>query len=120
MRYILRHLDDPIMLQRSPVAGLVMVGKRAGESYPNQLVSRGRALHDLVIEWLGEVECSVEESTSLKHFHDYVVFTRKGMGTVEASKNLRLSAEHVSRTYKKMLVQLLVERITGSPQQESG
>ena len=120
VRYILRHLDDPIMLQRSPVARSAVVEKRASDYYPNQLVARGRALHDLMMEWLEEVESSVEGSDRLRQFHDFVVFTRKGMGTMEASRRLGMSAGHVSRAYKKMLVQLLVERITGSPQLESG
>ena len=119
VRYILRHLDDPIMLQRSPVARSAVVEKRASDCCPNQLVARGRALHDLMMEWLGEVESSVEGSASLKQFHDFVVFTRKGMGTMEASRRLGMSAGHVSRTYKRLLVELLMERIMGTPQQEA-
>ncbi len=120
VRYLLRHLDDPIMLQKSPIARLAVVEKRANDYYCNQLVARGRALHDLALEWLEEIESSVAGSASLKQFHDFVVLTRKGMGTVEASRELKLSAGHVSRTYKRLLVELLVERITGAPRQESG
>lgn len=116
VRYLLRHLDDPIMLQKSPVARLAVVEKRANDCYRNQLVARGRALHDLMVEWLEEIESSVGDSASLKQFHDFVVLTRKGIGTVEASRKLKLSAGHVSRTYKRLLVELLVERITGTPQ----
>ncbi len=119
VRYILRHLDDPIMLQRSPVAKSTFVEKRVKDCYANRLVAHGRALHDLMIEWLEEVESSVDGSDRLKHFHDFVVFTRNGMGTMEASRKLGLSSGHVSRTYKRMLVELLIERIMGTPQQEA-
>ena len=105
------------MLQKPPVARSAVVEKRASNCYRNRLVARGRALHDLTVEWLEEVESSVGESASLKQFHDYVVYTRKSMGTVEVSRKLKLSAWHVSRAYKRLLVELLVERITGTPQQ---
>ena len=101
------------MLQRSPIASLKMVENRATESYSNKLVARGRALRDLVDEWLSDVETSAEGSTSLNTFAKFVVLTRQGMGTSEASRELGLSASHVSREYKRLLVSLLTERITG-------
>ena len=73
----------------------------------------------MMMEWLEEVESSVEGSDSLRQFHDFVVFNRKGMGTLEASKRLGMSAGHVSRAYKRLLVELLMERIMGTPQQEA-
>ena len=44
------------MLQKSPIARLAVVEKRATKTYPNGLVPRGQALKDLVKEWLEEVE----------------------------------------------------------------
>ncbi len=116
VRYILRYLDDPIMLQRSPVARSAGVEKRALQIYLNRLVSRGRALRDLVDEWFVEVESSIGEFGSLGRFREFVALTRRGKGTVEASEELGLSVGYVSRRYKKLLVELLVERIAGISQ----
>lgn len=109
MRYILGHRDDPIMLQRSPVSRSAVVEQRANETYPNGLVARGRALRDLVAEWLEEVASVVGDG----QFKDFVLLTIRGDGTMEASRKLGVSPSYVSRTYKKQLVQLLVERIAG-------
>ncbi len=109
VRYVLRHLDDPIMLQKSPVARLAVVEKRATETYPNGLVARGQALKELVKEWLEEVESIASDGP----FKNFVLLTTQGDGTMEASRKLGVSPSYVSRTYKKQLVQLLVERIAG-------
>ena len=109
MRYILRHLDDPISLQRSPLARSAVVDQRATETYPNGLVARGRALKDLVGEWLEEIASVVGDG----QFKNFVLLTARGDGTMEASRKLGVSPSYVSRTYKKQLVQLLVERIAG-------
>ena len=109
VRYILRHLDDPIMLQKSPIARLAVVEKRATKTYPNGLVPRGQALKDLVKEWLEEVESVAGDGP----FKNFVLLTTQGEGTMEASRKLGVSPSYVSRTYKKQLVQLLVKRIAG-------
>ncbi len=67
-------------------------------------------------ESLVEVESSIGEFGSLGRFKEFVVLTRRGKGTVEVSEELGLSVGYVSRRYKKLLVELLVERIAGISQ----
>jgi len=110
-RYILRHLDDPIELQRSPLCRLVALERLAKEKYPKSIVARGRALHDLAEECLYEIECELDGHAGVAKLKSFVELTRQGRGVTESSGMLGISREHTSRTLKRRLIKLLAEKL---------
>ena len=110
-RFILRHLDDPIAIQRSPICRLNAIERLAKTEYPNGIVSRGRALHDLIQDCLLEIEQELHDHSGLQKFAQFISLTRQGHGPTKASKVMGVSPEHASRTYKRMLVKLLSEKL---------
>jgi hypothetical protein len=110
-RYILRHLDDPISLQRSPVCRLVALERLAKAKYPRSVVARGRALYDLLQDCLLEIENELDGHAGVAKLKSFIGLTRHGQGVTNASRALGLSPEHVSRSFKRELVQLLAEKL---------
>ena len=111
-RFILRHLDDPIALQRSPICRLNVIERLAKAQYPSGIVSRGRALHDLIDDCLQEIENELDGHAGLYKLKQFVNLTRRGYGPTKASKIMGVSPEHACRTYKRSLVSLLSEKLT--------
>jgi hypothetical protein len=111
-RYILRHLDDPIALQRSPLCRLVALERLAKGKYPNGVVARGRALHDLALECLREIEAELDGYSGAARFKKFVVLTRCGLGVTKASRELGISPEHATRCLKRELVELFTEKLS--------
>lgn len=110
-RYVLRHLDDPIALQRSPLCRVAALERLAKEKYPNGIVARGRALHDLAQDCLQEIESELDGYAGVSKLKAFVALTRQGTGVTEASRSLGISPEHASRTFKRNLVELLAEKL---------
>lgn len=75
-RYVLRHLDDPIALQRSPLCKLVALERLAKAKYPSSVVARGRALHDLALECLGEIEEELDGHAGVAKLKSFITLTR--------------------------------------------
>ena len=110
-RYVLRHLDDPIALQRSPLCRLVALERLAKARYSKSVVARGRALHDLAQDCLQEIENELDGHAGVSKLRTFVTLTRQGTGVTEASRSLGISPEHASRTFKTNLVELLAEKL---------
>ena len=110
-RYVLRHLDDPIALQRSPLCRLVSLERLAKAKYPKGVVARGRALHDLLQECLLELETELDSHAGVARLKSFITLTRQGSGVTVASRSLGVSVEHTSRTFKRNLVELLTDKL---------
>jgi hypothetical protein len=111
-RYILRHLDDPIALQRSPLCRLVALERLAKEKYPDGVVARGRTLHDLALECLREIEAELDGHSGAARFKEFIALTRGGLGVTKASRELGITPEHATRCLKRHLVELLTEKLS--------
>ena len=110
-RYVLRHLDDPIALQRSPICRLLSLEKLAKSRYPNGIVARGRALHDLTQDCLQDIENELDGHAGLHRLKQFVNLTRQRKGPTEASRIMGISPEHTSRMYKRILVRFLAQKL---------
>jgi len=77
--------------------------------YPNSVVSRGRALHDLVQDCLQEIEAELDGHSGVARLKSFVYYTRQGL--TEASRSVGVSPEHASRALKRNLVELLTEEL---------
>jgi len=108
-RQILRHLDDPIELQKSPLSRSNAVQQIAQVKYPNGIVARGRALHDLLVECLQEIENALDGHSQVAKLKEFIALTRQGKGVKEASRAIGVSPEYASRSLKRTLVELLTE-----------
>ena len=111
VRYALRHLEDPIALQRSPLCKLGKLEKLAEIKYPGGVVSQGRALRDLILNCLLEIENELDGLSGVNKLKLFIYHTRLGEGLFEASRSVGVTPEHASRTYKKKLIQLLTEKL---------
>lgn len=110
-RYLLRHLDDPISLQRSPLCQLVVVEKLAKERYSMGVVPKGRALRDLVMESLQEIENELDGPSGVAKLKAFVTLTRQGLGVTKASRSIGVTPEYASRALKRNLVELLTDKL---------
>ena len=110
-RYVLRHLDDPIALQRSPLCRLVALERLARTRYPDGIVPRGRALHDLTMECLQEIETELNGHAGVAKLKAFVALTHQGMRVTDASRDLGISPEYASRALKRTLVEVLTEKL---------
>ncbi|MFC1865149.1 hypothetical protein ACFLYB_00335 [Chloroflexota bacterium] len=110
-RYALRHLDDPIALQRSPLCRLVALERLAKDKYPQGVVAKGRALSDLIQDCLREIEDELDGHAGVAKLKSFIYLTRKGNGVSRASRSIGISPEHASRTLKRNLVELLTEKL---------
>ena len=110
-RYVLRHLDDPIALQVSPLCRLAALERLARSRYPHSIVPAGRTLHDVALGCLQEIEGELEGHAGVARLRAFVQLTREGMGVTEASRNLGITPEYASRALKGRLVELLAEKL---------
>ena len=111
VRYILRHLDDPITLQSSPLCRLIALENLAKEKYSESIVPRGRALHELAMNCLKEIESELDGHTGVAKLKTFVALTRQGIRVTEASRKLGITPEYASRFLKRRLVELLTEKL---------
>ena len=110
-RYVLRHLGDPIGLQRSPLCRFRALEKLAEANYPTGVVARGRSLNDLALECLQEIENELDGHAGAVRLKSFIALTRQGKKAVEASRILDITPEYVSRSFKRTLVNLLAEKL---------
>lgn len=110
-RYVLRHLDDPIALQRSPICRFVALDRLAKAKYPNGVVARGRVLNALAHDCLHEIESELDGHSRAAKLKKFVTLTREGIGGTEASRVLGVSREYACRVLKRHLVELLAEKM---------
>jgi len=110
-RHILRHLDDPIELQRSPLSRTTVIEELAKAKYPNGIVARGRALHDFLVESLQEIESELDGHSGVARLKAFMVMTREGKGVTQASRAIGVTREYASRRLKRTTVELLAEKL---------
>jgi hypothetical protein len=110
-RYVLRHLSDPIALQRSPLCRLQALERLAEANYPTGVVARGRSLNELALECLEEIENELHGYAGAAKLKSFIALTRQGMKAVEASRILDITPEYASRKFKRTLVDLLAEKL---------
>jgi hypothetical protein len=110
-RYVLRHLDDPITLQGSPLCRLVALENLAKEKYSDSIVPRGRALHELAMICLEEIERELDGHSGVAKLKEFVALTRQGIRVTEASRRLGITPEYASRALKRKLVDLPTEKL---------
>ncbi len=113
-RYVLRHLDDPIALQRSPLCRLAALERMAKLKYPSGIVAEGRYLNELAIDCIKEIEEELGDYAGVNKLKAFITLTRQGKGVTEASRELELSHEHVCRSYERILVKLLAQKLMGT------
>jgi hypothetical protein len=111
VRFVLRHLDDPITLQGSPLCRLAALERLAKAKYSQSIVPRGRALHELALGCLQEIECELDGHAGVAKLKAFVALTREGKKVTEASRALGISEEYTSRSLKRNLVELLTEKL---------
>ena len=110
-RYVLRHLDDPIALQRSPLCRLASLDQLARGAYPHGVVARGRALNDLARECLREIETEMDGHVRVEKLKRFIALTREAKGVSQASRTIGISREYANRVLKRQLVELFAEKI---------
>ena len=112
-----RNLDDLIALNQSPLTKLGFVEKHAADHYQDRLCSRGLALRDLITESLDEV-ISETAGNGLSRLHDLLDMLRNGLTISQASREMGLSREHVSRVYAKQAFRLVTERFLSTGERD--
>ena len=110
-RYVLRHLDDPITLQRSPLSRLVALEKLAKAKYSENTIPRGLALREVVLDSLREIESELDGCAGVAKLKAFVALTRQGVGVAKASRTLGITPEYGCRALKRTLVELLAEKL---------
>jgi hypothetical protein len=83
----------------------------AQASYPGGVVARGRALRDLALECLHEIEKELDGHFGVATLRRFVELTREGEGLTAASRALGITPEYACRSLKRTLVELLAERM---------
>ena len=106
MIYLLPLPRELIGILRSPTI-LISVWTE----YPKIYSPKGRALNDLIKECLFEIEKELEGYDGIAKFRTFVKLTREGMGSTQASRQIGVTPEYVSRNYKRTLVELLTEKL---------
>ena len=110
-RFVLRHMDNPIALQRSPLCRLRALERMAEANYPHGVVARGRSLNEVALECLEEIENELDGHNGAAKLKSFTALTRQGMKVVEASRILDITPEYASRSFKRTLVNLLAEKL---------
>ena len=109
--YCLRHLNDRIMLNRSPLAKLTYVRKLAKKYYLKHVLPRGLALHELLGYCIKKLTEELGSDPVLGRHCRYLSLVQKGLSQRQISKELGLSREHVSRVYRPKAIELLAEEL---------
>jgi hypothetical protein len=110
-RYILRHLDDPLALEFSPLCRLPTLESLAKEKYPDSVLAQGRALYSFISECLQEIENDIDGHSGISKLQQFIRLTRQGAGVKKASQVLGVTPSYASRKFKKALVALLSEKL---------
>ncbi len=110
-RFVLRHLDDPITLQSSPLCRLAALDRLARAKYSDSIVPRGRALHELSLQCLREIESELDGHAGVAKLKQFIMLTRQGKKVTEASRDIGITPEYASRALKRQLVDLLTEKL---------
>lgn len=99
------------------VARTAYVERAAPQRYPGGACPRGRALRHVARQCLAEL---VEELQLVEPLASVARLTLEGKQQTEMSKLLGMSEEHLSRKYKKLLVDLFLEKLTAKMREHIG
>ena len=72
---------------------------------------RGRALHELALECLQEIESELDGHAGVAKLKAFVALSRQGIRVTDASRNLGITPEYASKALKRSLVELLAEKL---------
>lgn len=109
--HCLRHLNDRITLNRSPLTKLTFVRKLANKYYVKHVLPRGLALHELLEFCIKRLTEELGNDPVLGRHCMYLSLVQKGLRQKQISKELGLSREHVSRVYRRKAIELLAEEL---------
>jgi len=109
--YCLRHLDDRIMLNRSPLAKRTYMRKLAKKYYVKHVLPCGFALQELLGYCIKKLTEELGNDPILGRHCKYLSLVQKGLSQKQISKELGLSREHVSRVYRPKATELLAEEL---------
>ncbi len=83
----------------------------AESKYPDGTVARSRALKDLAVECLQEIEAELDGHHGLAKLKEFVKLTREGMGVSKVGRSIGVTPEYACRKFKRNLVELLTEKL---------
>lgn len=107
MREALRYLDDPIALERNPLAGTALVVSLCQAEFERRTCARGLALAAVLRNALGEISHDLP-ATPVGVLASLI---REGRTQADAARIIGRSAEHVCRRWKPVLVRLVLDRM---------
>jgi hypothetical protein len=107
--YCLRHLNDRIMLNRSPLARLTYVRLLAQKHYKSHVLPRGFALQKLLKFCIQRITGELGGDPVLSRSCQYLTLVSKGLSQNKISSELGLSREHIGRLYRRKAIELLAE-----------
>jgi hypothetical protein len=107
----LGNLKDVSALNRSALARTKAVERLAEERYRGHVVPRGFALREILLRSVEEVVGELSTEPGLARVCQYLKLAAKGLSGRQIGKELGLSREHVSRTYRKRALDLLGRRL---------
>lgn len=109
MAWALRHLHDRSALNRSSLARLDAVEKLAREKYQSHLMPRGLALREILLNCVAEAIKEAQAEPGLTKVARYLELMIEGFTCKEISKEIHLTREHVSRTYRRKALELVAD-----------
>jgi hypothetical protein len=115
--WAVRNLDDIIVLDQSPLAKLSFVEKNAADHYQDRLCPRGLALRDLITESLDDI-ISETAGNGLHRLNSLLGMLRNGLNISQASREMGLCREHVSRVYAKQAFRFVTERFLSTAERD--
>ena len=107
--HALRNLGDRSVLNASQLARLTYVRRLAEDEYRGHILPKGLALHDLLTNCIRKICTELEDEPGLTRACRYLELLVQGISRKEISRQLGLSREHVSRTYRKKAVKIVTE-----------
>ena len=106
----LRNLGDRTVLASSRLARLAYIEKLAVSTYYGHVLPRGLALHDTLLFCVEKASEELGSELGLVRVCRYLQLAAQGLSCQEISRQLGLSREHVSRSYRKKAIRLLTHQ----------
>ena len=107
--YSLKHLDDLIALNYSPLTRLTYIERIAEEKYKNEALARARALRNTTNLCIDRLLKELENEASSAKEVQYLKLIRRGLNNSQIAKELGLTREHVSKVYRNKTIQLVTQ-----------
>lgn len=108
VRFALRHLDDAIALDGSPIAHAHAVQARADRAFPRRTCALGLALSSILHEILRDIAADLGADSPLGIIASSL---DHGMTQAHAARAVGITEEHLSRHWKPTLLKLVLQRL---------